>query len=212
MRLRTPLDDILISPNRVKILRILISPGLELSGREIAAEARINHAGCARALRDLAAIGILRMRKTGKAHLYSVRRQNRLVERGLNRLFLAERELFDAAINYLRSRCGKHVVAAVLFGSYARGEERADSDLDIFFAVGDQEDAEWLAGTMDGLSGDFDARFGVHLNSYVKTLEEARAMAARRQPPVSRILREGRDLFGHPLKDVLSHADATSRA
>ena len=45
MRLRTPLNSILDSAAKVSVLRVLSSPGRELTGREVAAEAGLSVRG-----------------------------------------------------------------------------------------------------------------------------------------------------------------------
>lgn len=203
MRLRDPLDDVFDRATNVKILRILSSPGLELTGREVAAEAGINHAGCTRALKRLAEIGIVEMRKTGRAYLYTLRRQSLLVDQGIVPLFKAERSLFAEAVGFLRSKFAHRVVSAALFGSYAREEESHDSDLDVLFLVESEEDAVAIANEVLGLATDYYARYGLAVNPYVKTVDAARRMVKTGEPPLPGILKEGADLFGRPFREVL---------
>lgn len=205
MRLRRPLNDIFDRPNKVKVLRVLISPGLELTGREIALEAKINHAGCLRTLAELVEAGIVQVRRGGRAHLYRLRRENYLVERGVARLYEVERDLLGAAVRFLSGRVASRIVSAVLFGSYARGEETLRSDVDVLFLVPSEDDVPKLTEEVLHLNTEFLGRFGVNVATYVKSVREASEMASRRRPPMTEILKDGQDLFGHPFRTVLSH-------
>lgn len=204
MRLRTPLDSIFDRPIKIKILRVLISPGLELTGREVAAEAGIDPTGCARALRELVEIGLLEMRRRGRAHLYRFPQDNFLVSAGLGPLFMAERSLLGAAFQFLRERFGHRVVSAVLFGSYARGEETHDSDVDVLFLVEGKLEAEQLETDVLSVASEFSRRFGTAVAPYVKPVSEFLEMARHKVPPVKEILATGKDLFGMSLREVLA--------
>lgn len=204
MRLRVPLDSVLDRPVKVKILRVLISPGLELTGREVAAEARIDPAGCARALRELVEIGLLEMQPTGRAHLYKLTQDNLLVSAGLGPLFKAERLLLEAAFQFLQERFEHRVVSAVLFGSYARGEETHDSDVDVLFLVREKSEAEQLETDVLLTASEFSRYFGATVAPYVKPVSEFLEMAKRNAPPINEILATGKDLFGTSLREVLA--------
>ncbi len=204
MRLRDPLTSILDRPTKVKVLRVLVSPGLELTGRQIAAEAKVNHAGCNRALKELVDIGVVDMRRRGRANLYTLRHENILVARGFVPLFKAERDLFDEAVSYLRRRFERQAVSAVLFGSYARGEGDHRSDLDVLFLVGGGSDAARLERDLLKTASEFYWRFAVTLTPYVKTIARFVRMLAMRAPLAQEIMKEGKDLFGQPMREVLA--------
>lgn len=203
MRLRNALDDVFDRATKVKVLRILASPGLELTGREIAAQARINHAGCVRTLAHLVKVGIVGMRVKGRSYLYTLLPGNRLIERALIPLFRTERALFREAVDYLRARYESRVLSAAVFGSYARAEETYTSDLDVFFLVRDRENVDSILSDLTRAADDFRRRFGVSLNPYIKTLSIARMMAKTGRPPMPQIIKQGRDLFGRPLRSAL---------
>lgn len=203
MRLRKPLDSIFDKPAKVKILRVLVSPGLELTGREIAAEARISPASCARGLKALVETGLIEMRRRGRAHLYRLPQEGFLVSTGIVPLFRAERELYDAAIQFLKKRFASRVVSAVLFGSYARGEEGHHSDLDVLFLTRTRRDAALLEEDLQAISSSFSQRFGVVFVPYVKTVDAFRTMVKRKITIAQEILGGGKHLFGRSLQDGL---------
>jgi predicted nucleotidyltransferase len=68
-----------------------------------------------------------------RSRLYRLRRQHPLSPT-IIKLFRDEEERFDSVIGILRKaaeRCGDGLVAVWLYGSVARGEDRADSDVDV---------------------------------------------------------------------------------
>lgn len=206
MLLTRPLDRILGRPTNVKILRVLSSPGLELTGREVATEAKVNHSGCARALKQLSEIGVLDMRRKGRANLFTLRDDNFLVQKGLVPLFRAERALFDEAVDFLKRRVADRVVSAVLFGSYARGQANDRSDFDVLLLVENDDGAKSLEELVLSFSSQFQRRFSLSLSPYVKTVKGFQSMVVSSKPPAAQIAKEGRDLFGRPAREVLRHA------
>lgn len=203
VRLRKPLDAIFDNGAKVKVLRVLVSPGLELTGREVAAEAGLSVPTCARALQELVDAGLLDMTKKGRAHLYRVRNRYRLVLKGLMPLFGAERALYEQAVGLLRERFESRVVSAVLFGSHARGKEGEHSDFDVFFLVAQPEDAAKLEDVVQSAVADFHTEFGVTLAPYVQDRGEFQRMVIRRVPITLEIMKDGRLLFGKPIQREL---------
>ncbi len=206
MRLTKPLDSILGRPTKVKVLRVLSSPGLELTGRQVAVEAKVNHAGCTRTLKQLTEIGVLEMRRKGRANLYTLRDDNILIQKALIPLFRTERVLFDETVEFLKRRVANRVVSAVLFGSYARGQANDRSDFDVLLVVEGDDGTGDLEELVLRLSTDFQRRFGLSLNPYVKSVRDFQRMVASNSPPAAQIAKEGKDLFGRPVRGILSHA------
>lgn len=203
MRLRRSLDSIFDNRAKVRVLRVLVSPGLELTGREVAAEAGLSVPTCARALQELVDVGLLDMSKKGRANLYRVRNRYRLILKGLMPLFESERALFEQAVSLLRERFESRVISAVLFGSHARGRESEHSDFDVFLLVARPEDVAGLEDVVHSAVTDFRTEFGVSLSPYVKDRVEFRRMLKRRVPVTAEIMKDGILLFGKPIRGEL---------
>lgn len=84
------------------------------------------------------------MHGSGRSHLYSLNGASPLVH-AIVELFLAEQRRWDglvAAIRELLAKHGRHVMSAWLYGSVARGEDTAHSDVHIALLVSVQSAAE----------------------------------------------------------------------
>lgn len=213
MRLRRPLDSILGTPALVRVLRSLTSPwlvGLELTGREVARQARINHVAAARALKKLSEVGLVSAQQRGRAYVYRFHYDNVIVEKGLLPLFRLERDLFDEAVEYIKRRFERRVISAVLFGSYARHEEDNHSDFDILFLVRSKSEADSLETDLSNSAADFYRRFGVALTPYVKDIGTFREMVAKKVPVTEEIRSQGSHLFGRSIGEVLKRAASSA--
>lgn len=188
MRLRSPLDGALASQGHVRVLRALHSlpDGLAVSVRDLARRAGLRHPRTSQILADLHHQGVTIAQRAGRADLYQLNRAHILYP-PIRRLFQDEEASSAALITLLRralARAGRQVREAHLFGSVARGESEAASDVDLAVVTPDPEDPE-LTKTLDALTSDVKRRFGNDLSLHFSS-----------QPLAKRVRgREGRGLW-----------------
>jgi uncharacterized protein len=122
------LDMLLSSRVKAEVFRLLFGPGAqELHGREIARRAQLNDATVRQELRRLARVGVIAARRDGNRTYYRANREHPL-ETDIRSLVRKTSGLVDV----LRGALGDmDATAAFVFGSLARGEEKADSDVDL---------------------------------------------------------------------------------
>ena len=83
MRYTQPLNDLLSSQARLRILRYLCTIGGEHTGREIARAIKMGETPTHRALKDLANTLVVLYRVAGRAHYYRLNEHHALAERVL---------------------------------------------------------------------------------------------------------------------------------
>lgn len=93
-----PLDDVLNSKAKLRVLRYLSTVGGEHTGREIARAIGMGETPTNRALRDLADMLIVLYRVAGRSHRYRLNEQHALVGQALRPLFSAEQAQRDAVV------------------------------------------------------------------------------------------------------------------
>ena len=161
MRYTHPLDDLLSSQARLRILRYLCTVEGEHTGREIARAIGMGETPTHRALRELADTLVVLYRVAGRAHYYRLNERHALVERVLRPLFAAERTQRDAAIAELLAGVDVPLDAALIYGSVAREEDTWRSDLDVLLVVPAADDARRAAERLWQHDGDLLRRYGV---------------------------------------------------
>lgn len=125
-----PLDDILSSGAKIKILRVMALVPVPHNGREISRRAGTDPGYTSRVLSELVASGVVAKRDQGRVNTYRITEEgSELIDR-LVELFAAERERSESAIGELR-RALPEALSVILYGSEARGEAEAGSDTDI---------------------------------------------------------------------------------
>lgn len=131
--LRYPLTIILGAEANVRLLRELARHGGELAAPSLVIRSGLAQSSVRDALISLEAMGIVEAAGTARARLYLVRRKHPLAA-ALKLLFQAEEDRFNAILDAVRAaaeRCGDGIVAVWIYGSVARGEDSAASDVDI---------------------------------------------------------------------------------
>ncbi len=135
--LLTPLDDLLSSRSKLRLLRRLADGHDDLSGRELARRAGVTWRAAELALRELVQLGVVRRTDARAQARYTLVAEHTLVREAVAPLFAAERA-WTAAVrrgvgDVLRARGqGKRDITwAGLYGSVARGDDRPESDLDL---------------------------------------------------------------------------------
>lgn len=203
-----PLDHLLSNGTKVRLLRELACSDDAASGRDLARRAGIrSRAGLNNALSDLSELGLVREQTLSGVHLYRMNRGHDLAP-PLIALFRAESERFLALRDALReafesSARDEAVVSAVLFGSQARGDARAESDLDLLVVVHGADSVEPARSLLLERFDDLRERFGVRLAPLVMEKAEVRRRFDDGDPLIENVLRDGRTLLGRPLREVL---------
>ncbi len=128
------------------LLAILARADQAFTGRQLARMAGASNEGARQALMRLVMQGIVQREPAGAAQLYRLNREHLAAP-----AVLALADLRSTLLDRLRSALSEWELAAdhaSLFGSVARGEERADSDLDICIVRPDAvaaDDPAWRA-------------------------------------------------------------------
>lgn len=210
MNLSEPLDG-LTTTVEAAVLRVLARSDAGFSGRQVHALAGVGSTSSVhRALGNLVQVGIVTSKSRPPAIIYRANREHVLwpvVELGL-----ASR---TRAFNSIRAFFGDNVpdevpedskVTAVIYGSVARRESHAASDVDLFLVFPDGFDADARA--------DFSYRLADHVRrvtgneAQVYSVERAELVQrlAENDPLVANVVADGILVFGASLKTLASSA------
>ncbi|NCD17593.1 MAG: nucleotidyltransferase domain-containing protein [Actinobacteria bacterium] len=178
----------LIPGARGEVLAVLLRTGVPLTGRQVHAllSDQFSLWSVQQALAALVGLGVVESQTVGRAMIHSINEDHYAI--GPLRVLL---DPYAALRDTVRGAVGSSASAVVLFGSVARGEAMADSDIDLVVLA----PPDW-----DGRSELQDvvrARIGNDCDVLVFTPEEfARLAASGDEPVVSDILADGVVLLG----------------
>lgn len=179
-----------------RVLAVLAETTAELNLRTIAQLAGISQAQASRLLPDLVALGVVERREVPPASLF------RLVpEHVASRALLALARSTDTVLHEMGRLAGalpSPPMSVIVFGSFARRDAEADSDIDVVVvrpAEVDEDDDEWSA-YLDAWRRDVRRLTGNSVEVLeVSTGEAARKLAGRTQVWAD-IRRDGRVVHG----------------
>lgn len=174
MKFHDPLDSLLSSSSRVRVLRLLLQfPETTFTGREVARLCAISPSQALTALDGLRLNGLAVRQAAGRAYLWSLVRTHALFA-PLDALFRADRRATDSLRDLIRDRLrGLPVRRAVLFGSVARGDERPGSDIDLFVELRSNSRRREVETALGALRSEILAQFGNLLSPLVYTRQES---------------------------------------
>lgn len=142
------LKDLIGSKTRQTILKAFVeSPDSEYYTRQLAKVYKISVGTIHRELKRLSASGILKERKVGNIKLFSLNKQNSLYEEIRNIIYKTQ-----GVVSFIRDAISgiKGIKVAFIYGSFAKGDERHDSDVDLFL-MGEGIDEDKLIHAINGV-------------------------------------------------------------
>ncbi len=191
MRPTYTIEDVLGSRSRIAVLRVLHGVDVPLNASQIAARIGITRPAVASVLADLAAMGAVRNSPAGRATVHWLARSNVYVENLIDPLFQAERDLPEELVDDLAWSFQDLAISVVLFGSYARGEQTPDSDVDVALVARSGATKAALESAAADHAIRFRDRFGASLSYLAYTPHEAAALSYTGPDLAESIRRDG---------------------
>jgi predicted nucleotidyltransferase len=196
------LDDVFSTWSHVAVMRALYDSRQGVTGRETARISGMNHRACLKALTELEGLAIVRRQRGGRDHLFSLNRKHVLVERGVLPILGLEREFPKTLFVFLKKHLGKHVDSLIVFGSVARKEETAESDLDLCLVVEKDSLKSLAQDAAHEIAGLVLEEFGARLSPLMLSRREFAERAKRGLPPVKQILKDGLVIAGTSMRGL----------
>ncbi len=187
------LEDLLGSKTKVRLLRLLVAhPEREFSTREVSLAIGQSVGTVHPALRQLWAVRAILARQVGRSRLVRLNRAHPLAQ-ALGSVFRQEASaLTMVAVEFAEALPRGGIKAAVLFGSVARGEPTARSDVDVLVVVDDPRKAAVVERTAASMLDRYDA----NVSPLVLTSKDVGRRLASFDPLLQTIAAEGRLLRG----------------
>lgn len=196
MRPSLTASDIFSTRGRVDVLRVLWGVRVPLTAADVARRTRMTHPAVSAILHSFADSGIVHATPAGRGSAFSMNRDNVYVESMLDPVFLAERDIPEMMIDALRTAFEDAADSAVLFGSYARGEQTPDSDIDVVVVTENAAAKRELQDRLPAISETLTLTFGAPLSAIVYDRDEARDLAERAPALYDSLWRDGIQVFG----------------
>jgi predicted nucleotidyltransferase len=196
MRPTLTASDLFSSRGRVDVLRVLWGVSVPLTAADVARRTRLTHPAASAVLRSLADFRLVSASPAGRGSTFWLNKDNVYVESMLDPVFLAEREVPEMMIDALRLAFEDLADSAVLFGSYARGDQTPGSDVDVAVVTQSPSAKQTLLDELPSMAAAFSRSFGAPLAVIVYDRDEGRELSERAPDLHAALWRDGVRVFG----------------
>lgn len=193
--------DLFSSRGRVDVLRVLWGVDAPMTVAEIARRTRLTHPAADAALRYLANLRVVEGSPAGRGLVYWLNRDSVYVDLMIDPIFSAEREIPETLTEALQIELQDLAISAVLFGSYARGDQTPESDVDLVVVARDPAAKDALTAELPSLVATFKRVFGAHLSVIIYSREDAADLGKRAPKLYDSLWSEGVPIVGAGVED-----------
>jgi DNA-binding Lrp family transcriptional regulator len=208
MRFFHPLDEILDSRPKNRILRFLVETGADMSGLQLAKLLKMSPTTVHKAMNELMAEQVIRMRAVGRAHSFRLNEASWVVAKVIRPMFAAEtgflkdlKQAISAAVR--RSSLGKEILSLALFGSIHDKNEAPESDIDLFVVVKSAAMIGPVERMLSEAGGSLMPGVGMIISPFVVSLEEFKKKYKAGASLVRSAVGAHDMIFGEPLERLL---------
>lgn len=197
MLMHNYMEIVLGSKVKIKIIRTMFRfPGKTFTGRELAGLINTSSMAVSKSIKDLISINLVSLEHHGQSNLLKLNKNSYLFEH-LNNLFLSEK----LTINKLKEKIGNnlnlhYIKKAAIFGSFAEGKEKMDSDIDLFIITDKKELTDEI---IQKLQKEINTEFGNVLMPYIMTKEEFKSK--KNKPVIKNIIKNNILIIGDKIED-----------
>jgi predicted nucleotidyltransferase len=182
---------------RARTLDALLSSSVPMTGREVARRADLSPTTANLALGDLETAGLVRRRVDGRAYRWQLRDDNALVGQIRQLARVQDAEAAQVVVDAL----GAEPVSITLFGSAARGESGAASDVDLLLVAADLEQDRLFRRRAYRVSSALRSVLGRPV--HVIVMDKDKLVRERAGAFVVGVLRDGRPLRGAAIQELV---------
>ena len=199
MRPTQTIETLLGSRSKLAVLRVLHGVAVPLNASQLASRTGLSWTAVSTVLDELAEAGVVNSSSAGRANIHSLNRESIYVTELIDPLFAAEDRIPDELLADLSRTFEPHALALVVFGSYARGEQASDSDVDVAIVAAAPTTRDLVEVAVDNYQAHFLSRYGAPLSAIVYEAAEAAALSAAAPSFAARLIGDALVVFGpHP--------------
>lgn len=194
MIIHNVLDHILKSKSNIKVLRVLNSSRVGISGRETARLAKTGLRSVQISLYELERFQIVKKQFGGRENLFSLNRENYLVKNIIEKLFREESKFRTTIFKNIKIEIENLTDSIILFGSAARESETVDSDLDVCIVY--SKNKREIEKRVNRFRDELAQEFGVMLAPFYIKRQKFKEKAQKGKSPINNVINEGKVISG----------------
>ncbi|MFH1830003.1 MAG: nucleotidyltransferase domain-containing protein [Pseudomonadota bacterium] len=199
------LNDILGNKIALSILRLLYALPDVISGREIASRIGYSPQATHNSLKKLETSHLITAKTVGRAKLYSISRKHWFLSDCLIPMWNKMDSWLELVGQFYIEKLPTPPLSVIVYGSFAKGEEHEESDLDLLFIYEDKQyDPSFLDDILNLNSSVFEI-FGIHTSPKIISISDFKTAIKKSEGLMRNIFREGRTIAGRTLSEVIGY-------
>lgn len=197
-----PLEQIFGSRNTVKILRYLVKhQDWEFNTTELSKDTKINKGTISKLIKKLAENNVIKINRKGKIILFKLNKENIIIKNLIIPSFKNEDDVFDKFVKpKILKLKSKNILSIILYGSYASGNFKLTSDLDLLIIIKNKN--EELNDKINKLKKDF-LEEDLLIRIDIMTLNEFKRSYKIKEPLIISIQNNHKILYGKNFYELI---------
>jgi predicted nucleotidyltransferase len=195
------LDYIFASPSAIIVLRELDLRKKGITGREAGRLAGITHKSALSVLSNLELLKIVRKEPVGRAYYFTLNRDHYLYRNIIEPALCAERDYKSALFELIKKVLKNYCESTIIYGSVARGDESAESDLDVCIVY--KANRKRIEDEISNLRIKISDTFGITLAPLIISVGEIRKGHKLNKSLINNIATEGKVILGKSIGEIL---------
>lgn len=202
MILHNILEHVFKNQSNLKVLRVLNSLKVSVSGRETSRLANISLRSAQKSLEDLENLHLIRKQIGGRENLYNLNRENNIVKNIIEIIFKEENKFRESLLKKIKTKIGNLTDSVILFGSVARKNENVNSDLDICIVY--SKNKREIDNRINKLRDVLAKEYGVKVAPFYIKKSEFKKKAIKSESPIDDIVKEGKVISGTQINRLVN--------
>lgn len=198
------IENLFASKGRIKVLKKMARHmGWWFNITELSRDMGTNKGAISKIVGVLEKENLLIVNRKGKIKMFMLNEKNIFVNKFLLPIFKIEEELFRSMKKSIVKSFPEGVVSSILiYGSYAKGIERLESDIDVMAVAKSKSSEEKCRGLSEKISQEF-LEMGVLLRVDVIGESELKKLYLQREPAITSLVETGVVLKGKSLEEMI---------
>ena len=195
------LETILGKKNNIKVLRHLaMHRNWQFNITELAKDISVNKGILSRLIEDLEKENLIRIIRKGKIKLFSINKDNLFIKDIIILLFEKEADFIKNISENLVKKLKNKTESIILYGSFAKGTAKLNSDIDILIIVNKND-------------GDLEKEIGVFKEDFLKndlllrvdiiSMLELKNLYKSQEPFIKSVIKNHKILSGKPVMELI---------
>jgi predicted nucleotidyltransferase/DNA-binding transcriptional ArsR family regulator len=204
MKFTNILEHLLGDPVKIRVYSMLQRHPEGLTGRGLGALVQTSPFKINRVLQELVRHGVVTEKVIGRAHQYRLNQEHIFVKEVLPTVLTFGNESLTSLGQYIMQKLSPKPLSVILYGSIARGDENADSDIDLFLIYAAHHDPGKLRN-YDNMMSSISALYGNPVAIRRSRISDIQNPIEDHKEFLRNIRREGKSIAGLSITELLSY-------